>query len=303
MSPRSTPFFLLTSLLATLACDAPPSEPIAAPSEDPATTAALQSLDTLGVNWDEQELGLVPASALVTPDFARPEALALHFTPAPLHFLERRANGRDVFRDGTDDITVKVDASQGYWKIIRNDLAASPGRALEPAEVSAHVEELIAAFGLPADQIGPVTDSPLVSQSPESGRTVIGHTLYLPRMINGHRVLGSYVLATYTGDGEVSRAEVRWPAFNLEVVDGLATPDEAAGRLAEALAEPFAVPTATPRLESELAYELNEQGNYEPVLRVWSFDPVEGGEPELMELWLASRKLDSTLPAEISARP
>ncbi len=273
----------------------------APPSASAGTSDAFQLVSALGLEWSNSHLGAVPASAGVTPNFASPLDIANQFSPARFHFKERRGNGRDVYRDDADNITVKVDAKAAYWKLIRNDPGDMLGRALTKEEVQLHAQSLIEDLGIPSDQVGDVIDSPLEAKSTSGERSILGHTIVIHREVNGLRVLGSFAQVTIDGAGEVMRAEVRWPAFALAEGNPYQSPEEVTRRFADALDVPFSAPEGRPRLEGEVAYRLTSAGTYEPVARLWAFEQGVIRSPTLMEIGLTTGTLESSVFDESAA--
>lgn len=103
-----------------------------------------------------------------------------------------------------------------------------------------------------------------------SERTVTGRHVRIFREVNGIRVWGSRLMATYNLDGKPFRVEANWPPFNLsKKANDLLERDSAVKELAEKIVQEYLSLDNIKEMDSQLVYKYDKYNYvYEPVVFV-----------------------------------
>ena len=257
--------------------------------------SARHKLEALGIDWDAERIKQVPESADAELPVGLAQELAQRFGVTDLEFVEHRENGLDVYKSADGKVTVKSDSERGYWKLQRAMSTELAAERLTPAQVQDRAEELSSKFEVPQEQRGAVRDSALLGSPGYGQDAVVGHRVDLQRSVNGLRVDNSHVMALYDEQETPITAEAQWPRFRQAPVENVKSVDEALDAVSAALAQRFAGDTSAYDLKHKVTYQLNESGEYEPVLSVALFDYSQEGAHEVVEYSLLSGLDESSL--------
>jgi hypothetical protein len=237
--------------------------------------------------WDAARLVQLPASAHAGPDLSQPRALASAFTREPTSFVERRANGRDVFKNAAGTTTVKVKADAGIWKLLTERRNRGPGdRPLDAAAALTDANRKFQLLSLPADQRDFVVNTEMMTQTSEGTQEVYARHVRIHRTINGLRVRDSQFMVTYDLTGYAYRIESEWPAFRLAPGAQLRSRADALDEISNLLATRFTNGANLGEVHANLSYHPVEDGTFEPVVSVAVF-PADGvGSPDVVDFSL-----------------
>jgi hypothetical protein len=269
---------ILSGLLCVAGCSSsPPSE-----SRDdlagtqsrlvasPMVEAARTMLETAVPEWDKTALARAPIPSSSGPQLEKPLEVASSLSRESFEYVETRPNGRAVYKNASRDVTVKVDPGRGYWKLIAPPPPPGTGAtvfSLQDAEQE--TLRLYGEFGLPVEQGGAVIVTDIGRMTSDGARAVVARHVRIHREVNGLRVTGSRLMATYGLDGTPFRVEVRWPDFALKPADQLRDRDQVLSDLATFLGRLLERGQSMSEVLAELNYRFDENTReFEPVVSI-----------------------------------
>ncbi len=162
---------------------------------------------------------------------------------------------------------VHFDASRGFWDYISLRSRGSGNFAEKDAVLQAN--DFARRAGIPMDEVYKTVSTDLVAAPGEGEKRTLGRDVRMLRSVRGVRVWDSGVMMTFGLDGRVSRAKVKWPAFQTDESATLMSRDEAVGRTTEQLIKSGA---RVNHAGSQLIYRYDEEARVmHPVLvtEVW----------------------------------
>jgi hypothetical protein len=95
-------------------------------------------------------------------------------------------------------------------------------------------------------------------------------------------------MATFDLNGNPYRVEAKWPAFKLAKNAARFSRDDALDTLSVRLAEQTNHPSGVADVKVDLAYEPSANGEFEPVVSMWTFPATSDANPALTQYSLAS---------------
>lgn len=295
------PFSMTAAIaLAVCACTSAPSATDADDAQQDATVGAVSSeqTDSAAALVDQRLADAVPSwdPATVARAVDRPWTLrsdqgmqmAAALFDRTLSFDQRLPSGRLFYTDAERTAGLQLDELRGFFKFTRHmpasteqppaktEQAGAPGATSEQGaqEVSfssenakAALMSLVLQFGVPQSELDTPYDADF-AQSPDGKTTeLFAHHVRVERKVNGIKVDGSRVMATFTLSGTPFRVECNWHPFVLTGGE-VRTRARVLEDLNQQLAADLKNPT-TSAIEAELRYVLQPNGEFEPVLAVW----------------------------------
>lgn len=239
------------------------------------STAALEEararLEAAVPQWAEEKLTHVPAPSRSGPPFEHPTEVAQVLTSLPFEYVETRKNGREVFKNLQQAVTVKGDASRGYWGLLSGAPLSQAARgtfSLKEAEAATY--DFFDRFNLPREEADAMVSSDMAGRASANEPAIVeARHVRIHRKINGARVFGSHLMVTYGLDGTPLGAEVCWPAFQLKESNGLRTRGQAVGDISQLVGTRMEAGRPVVSMTSEVAYEFDETERvFVPTLRV-----------------------------------
>lgn len=204
-------------------------------------------------------------------------------TESEVAFWGYDALGRETYFNHTERIGIKYSGEGGYYKYVTpplSDEETIPASNYSDADAIADAEMLWNGLELPEEERDAVfaTGIGVADIGPDGeksdGRAIARH-VRMTREINGIRAIDSDFSCEYMLNGRLIYFRVRWPAFRLQVNEGIATADEAREAIAKRLCDSNLDSKIIKNGHSEVVYRYRENGYHEPVLEV-TFDNAEG---------------------------
>jgi len=244
-----------------------------------AESTYLKILDSALPQWDKSTINAVPEEA-VSSSFLEKGATSLltAVNSKDMAFREQSKNGNSVYSSDDESAALKVNPKKGYWKFVKsapNNDSVPASEKLTDEQALTKAEALFATFGLPeaerGDYIAVGVGGADMGPDGVMGKpfTEARH-VRLFREINGLRVSDSHLMATYSLDGDLFRAEVRWPVFKTDETAELISRQKIISDVAVELAKENPDPKQLDELRSALEYRFDEEtGLFEPTLFVY----------------------------------
>jgi len=203
--------------------------------------------------------------------------LAQYLTSTELVHESVTYSGKNIYKDVGNREMIMYDSSVGFWKYI-----SPPPVDYQEVETTFSdedaliaTEELFEQFGLPLNEKAghtatAVGESDMGSDGIVSQAREIARHVRLYREVNGLRVWGSKMMATYTLDGRVFRIGVDWPPFKVvSNIDKAVDRETAIKDLAKTLGDSYTDVSQILEMKAQIVYLLDKNVRaYDPTVLV-----------------------------------
>lgn len=229
--------------------------------------------------WDEEIISSVPKNVSEESFFKSTDTLNLagHIATRELHLQRRLPSGKTLYKDSGNKEMVLSNPEIGFWKFISPQPAGSENikSTFSEADALSATESLFEQFKLPANEkfgyiatsVGEADMGPdgIVSKAKATARHA---RLY--REVNGIRVWGSKIMATYTLDGKAFRLGIKWPPFNLSSsISKIQSREIAVNAITKKMGEMYKSQDLISDVETQLVYMFNEDDlTFDPTILV-----------------------------------
>lgn len=247
-------------------------------------------------SWDVAVLANGAAPSRRGAAFDRPIELAQAVKGAPLSFLPAETDDNNIlYRNADRTVTVRTDRYRGFWSMVASVPEIVGVTSFSLAHAAAATQKLFESFELPPEQAGAVVQTNVGVRSGDGSHRVVARHVRIHRKVNGYRVMGSHVMATFGLDGTPFRVVLSWPDFKPAPVGKLRSREQAASDLTELVATRLVGGQYLTDLHAELSYQAHTSDRIlVPTLRLSFVDPSRPHEPELIEYSLAAGSESAT---------
>jgi len=247
---------------------------------DDVKTAFEEALQDAVPKWDAAVVESVPQEAAKSSVITEtPLDLLPLVSDVQLSYVGKAKSGKEIYSNASGNAALKIEAAIGYWKFVTPPIPAEVADSDKLTDDGALglADSLFAQLGLPEAERGDyvavgVGEADMGPDGMAGKAHATARHVRLFREINGLRVWGSHLMATYDLTGKLFRLELRWPTFKLPENVELIDREQAISEIAAKLAEESPAPEESLEVRTELMYAFDEEAAvFSPTLFIYRF--------------------------------